>query len=493
MLNQYNKYEEYIGKKFGYLTIISVSSKAQYVICECDCGEKNIERKLERLLKTKSGISSCGKCHHGIPFEYYIGKTYGFLTVNSFSRDKRMGVMVTCKCKCGNIVIRKFENNFINKIQNYCENCWEGNSLNSLIGKKIGTFTVIQKSYTQNPTGRTTQMVLKCKCGNEIKRTAKSIITNKTNICKCDKCYKGILYSDLIGKQFNNLTITNIKKSDKPMIVFKCSCGNIVEKTMGFLDSKNHKDNCGYCFNKIYFKNYIGKTYGLLTIQEIKKEKSLFKAYCKCKCGKTVTRFLSELGNNSECRNCYHGIPYEHYIGKTYGLLTVESIEKGERNKTKLKCRCKCGNITYRFLGQLERQKKNGKGRNNSCGKCYNGIPYEHYIGKTYGYLKIIKPHSNNNIFICDCICKCNPNVIVEKQLFGLINGTVNSCGCFRKNYAFIKQVKYGYLSILKPSRNTEGGVRYICKCDCGNEIEVLESDLFTGKVTCCDECKEIM
>ena len=40
-------------------------------------------------------------------------------------------------------------------------------------------------------------------------------------------------------------------------------------------------------------------------------------------------------------------------------------------------------------------------------------------------------------------------------------------------------------------AENNIGGLRYICKCDCGNEIEVLESDLFTGKVTCCEECRE--
>lgn len=56
-------------------------------------------------------------------------------------------------------------------------------------------------------------------------------------------------------------------------------------------------------------------------------------------------------------------------------------------------------------------------------------------------------------------------------------------------SYEAAKNISFGRLKVLKISDNTIGGLRYICKCDCGNEIEVLESDLFTGKVICCEDC----
>lgn len=74
-------------------------------------------------------------------------------------------------------------------------------------------------------------------------------------------------------------------------------------------------------------------------------------------------------------------------------------------------------------------------------------------------------------------------------EISNLKSGVTASCGCLRTKITALKYIPFNKLHIISTSTNNEGGLRYICKCDCGNEIEVLESDLFTGKVTCCESC----
>jgi hypothetical protein len=133
-------------------------------------------------------------------------------------------------------------------------------------------------------------------------------------------------------------------------------------------------------------------------------------------------------------------------------------------------------------------------GRRGLCGECLNGVPYSSIIGKRYGYFTVLDIYTdkyggiNRTIALCKCDCGKKKKVLYSS----LLRGKPVSCGCLSNNrIRVLRKIKFGNLSVLKNSKHIEDGLRYVCKCSCGNEVEVLESDLFTGKVTCCEECKK--
>lgn len=114
---KYN-YNEFIGKKFGKLTIISIFYKKEknrnvrYVHCKCDCGnEKDIN--FYNVIHNKS--NSCG-CYakeltSRIMTKYQdsevLNHTFGKLTVLSLFKkvvNNKSMRMAHCRCVCGNYV-----------------------------------------------------------------------------------------------------------------------------------------------------------------------------------------------------------------------------------------------------------------------------------------------------------------------------------------------------------------------------------------------------
>ena len=240
---------------------------------------------------------------------------------------------------------------------------------------------------------------------------------------------------------------------------------------------------------KYNYNEYIGKKFGHLTV--IKHIENSASFICNCDCGNTVERSIYSLKvKNPECGNCYNGKSYNLFIGFKSGNLTILNIESktdstGVNRKYAL-CECICNNKKYFPFKNIV------NGNTKKCGECYNGIPYSSFVGKKYGYLTITKisPAKTNNKKRTTVNCKCDCGKEVDEMEFTSLLCCENiSCGCFARQYKFIKQISYGHLNIIRTSKNNLGGLRYICKCDCGNEIEVLESDLFTEKVTSCEEC----
>lgn len=94
-------------------------------------------------------------------------------------------------------------------------------------------------------------------------------------------------------------------------------------------------------------------------------------------------------------------------------MLDFESFQK-------VKVRCTlCGRITYHELRRLNTEKRVLCTCETGCGK-YDG---EEWIGKRYGYLKILR--KNRDMFTCECDC----GRIVEEIPVLLVNGTIKSCG----------------------------------------------------------------
>ena len=93
------------------------------------------------------------------------------------------------------------------------------------------------------------------------------------------------------------------------------------------------------------------------------------------------------------------------------------------------------------------------------------------------------------------CKCDCGNETVVNGA--SLKSGNVKSCGCLRKDVTIQIRFKdltgqrFGMLTVIERAEdyvNVNGNhvLRYLCKCDCGNEKAVLASDLKCGRVKSC-------
>ena len=155
-------------------------------------------------------------------------------------------------------------------------------------------------------------------------------------------------------------------------------------------------------------------------------------------------------------------------IGNKYGKLTVikEIKERDEQGKILYRCLCECGNSCNVKAINLT------KGKTKSCGcSTYNSsIKDEDFIGKTFGYFKVISfSHINEKrIRMYKCKCNCGNEVIVN--CYNLKNGRTTNCGCKRKKTLtdmFQKNIvgqKFGKLYVLEEiqKRNLNKKIIYI-------------------------------
>ena len=118
--------------------------------------------------------------------------------------------------------------------------------------------------------------------------------------------------------------------------------------------------------------------------------------------------------------------------------------------------------------------------------------------GNIYGRLTVIKRNGVRNSHAAWlCKCECGNEITVDGT--HLRQGVCKSCGCFaRENSSKIHGKdeignRYGKLTVIERDyNNTDGHIKWICKCDCGNKISVLSSNLRSGKVQSCGCLKSI-
>ena len=79
-------------------------------------------------------------------------------------------------------------------------------------------------------------------------------------------------------------------------------------------------------------------------------------------------------------------------------------------------------------------------------------------------------------------LCRCNCGREIEVKHSDLTHQLVKSCGCIKD----ITGKKYGRLLVVKKA----GEKSWLCRCSCGVEIEVQHGDLIGSKIKCCEWCK---
>lgn len=95
------------------------------------------------------------------------------------------------------------------------------------------------------------------------------------------------------------------------------------------------------------------------------------------------------------------------------------------------------------------------------------------HIDKPY-----IKP-SGRKISTWHCQCDCGNTTTVRTEY--LRSGHTTSCGCSCGRVDIIGK-KYGRLTVIK----YVGSGKHLCKCECGNEVEVITENLNNGNTKSC-------
>lgn len=179
--------------------------------------------------------------------------------------------------------------------------------------------------------------------------------------------------------------------------------------------------------------------------------------------------------------------------GHKFGKLTVLEYAGTVAGYQKTwKCRCECGTV------KIIRQQHLVSGHTTTCG-C-GKLQLDDYTGRRFGHLVVLKrvddyvtPTKKKHYVRYLCKCDCG----AEKEILGIAlrDGTTVSCGC-KRPHAFVdlSGQRFGDLTVIKRVDdyiNPSGRklVRYLCKCDCGNEVFELANTLRNHEVSSCG-CK---
>ena len=112
---------------------------------------------------------------------------------------------------------------------------------------------------------------------------------------------------------------------------------------------------------------------------------------------------------------------------------------------------------------------------------------FEDLSGKRYGKLVVLNLDENQKRGGGKrWICRCDCGKIKTVTSYHLKSGHTTSCGCNRA--IDIQGKRFGRWTVIKRSekRDSSGNVYWVCKCDCGNEVEMQGRFLRKGLVVSC-------
>lgn len=173
--------------------------------------------------------------------------------------------------------------------------------------------------------------------------------------------------------------------------------------------------------------------------------------------------------------------------GQRFGRLEI--LYRSEANlygKPAWVCTCDCGRKIIVSGYCLV------SGKTKSCG-CLNknsDQKSQKLVGKRFGKLLVIERAGSDKHkqAVWKCICDCGKEVFVTSRR--LTTGNTKSCGCLIAPESLVGQ-KFGRLTVIElaESRYTARDapvVRWKCRCDCGNVVEVDGHNLRRGKTRSC-------
>lgn len=167
-----------------------------------------------------------------------------------------------------------------------------------------------------------------------------------------------------------------------------------------------------------------------------------------------------------------------------FGKITViEPTKERKHNAVVWKCRCDCG----RELLVESRRLKPGLIYSCGCEEAPNPVG-KNLAGLKFGRLHVLKQSerkASDGEPMWVCRCDCGKEVITTKQR--LLSGNTRSCGCGK--LMLLKDwvgKRFGMLTVLSYAGKEKGFHIWHCRCDCGNTVDVRQSNLQSGWTTSC-------
>jgi hypothetical protein len=167
-------------------------------------------------------------------------------------------------------------------------------------------------------------------------------------------------------------------------------------------------------------------------------------------------------------------------------LIAIKPTNERNRKSILWECKCDCGNIIKRSIGDLNSGKKSGA--NQSCNECKQSL---NLTGKKYGNLTAIKQTKKIKgkgwywIFRCDC---GNSVEKIGSQVYRK-EGKLN-CGCIKRKFTNkidLMGKRFGKLKVISENGlSNKQQALWKCKCDCGNIILTRSHYLIQGRKTHC-------
>ena len=112
--------------------------------------------------------------------------------------------------------------------------------------------------------------------------------------------------------------------------------------------------------------------------------------------------------------------------------------------------------------------------------------PPKDYTGQKFGKLTAVERITKNWQTSYRCVCECNLETIVRSG--NLASGAVKSCGCLmaeRKSVDIVGR-RFGILTVISITKRDEKEWHYLCRCDCGIEVNSSRRNLVRGTRTSC-------
>lgn len=169
---------------------------------------------------------------------------------------------------------------------------------------------------------------------------------------------------------------------------------------------------------------------------------------------------------------------FRDLTGQKFGKLTPISYFK-ENNRIKWNCICDCGAQVSVASNNLT------NGHTKSCG-C---IMREDLVGKRFGKLLVIRLDEEKTKYGYPYwVCQCDCGNIISASSNKLKSGRKLTCSGYSHDKVIGKT--FGRLYVTKDYIKDKSSRRkYLCKCECGNEIYVTSSHLTSRHTTSCG-CK---
>ncbi len=169
--------------------------------------------------------------------------------------------------------------------------------------------------------------------------------------------------------------------------------------------------------------------------------------------------------------------------GQRFGrLIAIERAENDKSGKACWKCICDCGNEKIVRGSYLQR------GHTKSCG-CNSNNSLKDLTGQRFGKLTVIERAENDKSgkACWKSICDCGKETTVLSS--NLKKGHTKSCGCLNDAIDLTGE-RFGMLTVIERAKNNKNDkyktVRWICKCDCGNETIAYSQHLRSGRKKDC-------